>query len=213
MSIHAAKVGIWVSDCKNFPGNYPPYETIAASDLGFSLCYVNAIAEEDPFVTPELIRQIASKGLLPCVWFVPRTGNAAREAKKVSDAIAALEKPDANGKITRVAAVMLDVETHDLNFQRGLLRAYRLLRPGRATDWTFEPRQSILTVIAHELVAARMTLFPQMYRDNMRDADPYHELKYWSKIVGWDNVRLFLDAKTDWWALESGLLFSAERLG
>jgi len=206
MSIHAGKVGISVSDCKNFAGNKPPYEKIKGSDLGITLCYVNATTEEDPWVTPEMIAEIRGKGLMPGLWFVPRTGNAVEEAKKISDSITRLEK------LTRIEAVMLDVETHDTTFQRQFLSAYRRWRPGRATDWTFEPRQSTGTVIAKELVASRMCLFPQMYRDNMRDADPYHELKYWVGQVGWDNVRLFLDAKTDWWALESGMLFSAERL-
>lgn len=208
MSIHAAKRWIWVTNCANFGGNEPPFGKILASDLGIQGVYVNGTPGEDRFVTPALMQRIRSFGLLAGCWFVPRSLGAV-EAQKAAAMVDALN-PD---------CVMLDVETHDLAFQRALIAEYRRLKPGRATDWTFEPRQSTETVALNELLAARMDIFPQLYDKNMRPADPKHELFYWRQALA-DRVfekpearlHLFLDARSDWWWLDDGALFTAETL-
>jgi hypothetical protein len=210
MSVHASKRWIWSSNCADFPGNEPPFGKILAYDSRIEGIYVNGTPRadqqtfhfEDPFVTASMMTRIRSFGLLAGAWFVPRTSNAAAEAFKASNMVTLLN-PD---------CVMLDVETHDLNFQRAFVAEYRRLKPGRATDVTFEPRQDLTTVAGREYVAARMDLFPQLYNDRMRPSDPKHELDVWAAMFGYERVHLFLNAAQDWWALDDGALFTAETL-
>lgn len=212
MSVHAGKRWVWNTACQNSAGNEPPFGKILAYDSHIDGVFVNGTAapnfpplpwrSEDPFVTANLMSRIRSFGLLAGAWFVPRSSVALWEAGRASAMVTALN-PD---------CVLLDVETHDLNFQRAFVAEYRRLKPGRATDVTFEPRQAADSVAVKEYADARFDFFPQLYRGDMRPGDPKHELFVWTALVGWGRVHLCLDAGQDWWALDEGLLFTAETL-
>jgi len=208
VSIHASKRSIWVTNNADFGGNEPPFGKILAYDSRIEGVYVNgtgafpASTPEDRFVTQALMNRIRSFGLLAGCWFVPRSTIAMVEASKAANMVTWLN-PD---------CVLLDIETHDLDFQRAFVAEYRRLKPGRATDVTFEPRQDGTSVAVQEYIDARFDLFPQLYEGRMRPADPKHELFTWVGRVGWGKVHLCLDAAQDWWALDDGLLFTAETL-
>ena len=212
MSIHASKRWIVVGACQDFAGNEPPFGKILAYDTKIEGVYLSAtgahlngttfVPGEDKFVTPAMMTRVRSFGLLAGGHFVPRSADAISEARKAADMVTALN-PD---------CVMLDIETHDLSFQRGFVAEYRRLKPGRATDVTFEPRQDGSTVSWPEYIDARFDLFPQLFRGDMRPADAKRELRYWSMMVGWDRVHLVYGAGLDWWRLDEGAIFDAETL-
>ncbi len=148
------------------------------------------------------MQRIRSFGLLAGAWFVPRSQSAIGEAQKCAGMVTRLN-PD---------CVMLDVETHDLSFQRVFIAEYRRLKPGRATDVTFEPRQDESTVAVFDYLSARFDLFPQLYEAKMRPADAKHELVAWLRFVAPDKIHFCLNAAQDWWGLDDGLLFQASTL-
>ena len=222
MSIHASKRWIVVSNCADFAGNEPPFGKILAYDTKTEGVYLSAtgahlsgsafVPGEDKFVTPAMMTRVRSFGLLAGCHFVPRSTDAISEARRASDMVTALN-PD---------CVMLDIESHDLAFQRAFVAEYRRLKPGRATDVSFEPRQEPEWVdsqgkqhgtVAHlTYLNARMHLFPQLFRGDMRPADAKRECEVWSSAVGWDQFHLVHGAGLDWWALDDGCLFDAENL-
>ena len=96
----------------------------------------------------------------------------------------------------------LNCETHDTNWVKAMLAAWRVLRPTRVTLWTMEGNQfNLFSSIATEIVASNVFVGPQAYLGDMTRIESAHEVDGWARIVPFSRIRPFLDAAQlgKWW--------------
>lgn len=207
MSVHADKTWLWLDSISSF-GSFPPYQKIKAlTEPTVEGLYLNP---EDPLVNAARFQEVHSKGLLAGMTSVPRVGDPIVYARTVDAQITRLGN-------AVVDCVMLDIETHSVDWIRKAVSEYRRLRPGKATDFTNEPLQDGAwggpVSIYPELVTWRLDIYPQCYLGDMTPVDPIRCAKLVASAgVPFKNIHGCYDGAAYPAGIVDGLVFTAERM-
>lgn len=140
---------------------------IKARNLGVTRFYWEA---EDPALDKALFTDMRGAGWQVGIMRDPHWHNDSPEtlAKKLNDDLVRL------GTENLQCSVQADIEYHDNDYVLAFLKAWRAIRPMRATEWTMEPFQG--GWFRKDLVAAinadpNLLVIPQGYYGNMTRAN------------------------------------------
>jgi hypothetical protein len=124
-----------------------------------------------------------------------------------------VQKQIAPGTSGQFPRVILNCETHNVDWIVAMLKRWRKRSPRRATCWSMEGHQyPLFTQMADALRDLTVSVGPQCYSGDMSSRiESGTEVQEWGALVGAERVVPFLDAKAlgAWW---TGVAFSAGTL-